>query len=134
MPYNRIAGTSGEGDQMKRMLRRLIILAALAGLGYFLWGERAKIAGLSNNHLRIQGTWYRVELDRKGVTPYYFSERIITVNDSEWGSYELLKNSEIEVTVGNEFTVYQLSFPDDENMVWSMEIDGKMTPVMRWCE
>lgn len=119
---------------MKKLLKRLIIIAALAGLGYALWGQRAEIAGLSNNNLKIQGTWYQVEMDRKGVTPYYFSERIITANGTEWGSYELRKNTELEVMVGSELTLYHLSFPDDENMVWSREIDGKMTPVMRWRE
>lgn len=119
---------------MKRLLKRLIILAALAGFGYYLWGQRAQLAGLSNNNLKIQGTWYQVEMDRKGLTPYYFSERIITANDTEWGSYELRRNTELEVMVGDELTVYHLSFPDEENMVWSLEIDGKMTPVMRWRE
>lgn len=119
---------------MKTMLKRIVLLAALAALAYYLWGQRAQIAKLSNNNLKIQGTWYQVEMNRKGLTPYHFSERIITANDTEWGSYELRKNTELEVMAGNDLTLYHLSFPDDETMVWSMVVDGKMTPIMRWRE
>ncbi len=56
------------------------------------------------------------------------------MNDSEWGSYELRKNTELEVMVGNELTLYHLSFPDDENMLWEVMIDGKLTPAMKWSE
>ena len=117
---------------MKTLLKRLIIILALAGIGYFLWGQRDRIAQLSNNNFRIQGTWYQVEMNRKGITPYHFSDRIITSNGTEWGSYKLYKNTKIEVMVATELTLYHLSFPDDENMVWSVEIDGRLTPTVRW--
>lgn len=119
---------------MKKMLKRLVLLIAIGALAYYLWGQRAEIAKLSNNNLKIQGTWYLVELDRRGITPYYFAERVITVNDSEWGSFELRKNTELEVMVGNELTLYHLSFPDDETMLWEVLIDGKLTPAMKWSE
>lgn len=119
---------------MKTLLKRLVCLAMIGGAAYLLWGQRYRIADLSNNNLKIQGTWYLVEFDRKGVTPYFFSERIITKSGTEWGSYELRKNNRIEVMIANELATYELSFPDDANMVWSAMIDGKMTPVMRWRE
>lgn len=119
---------------MKTLLKRLVCLAMIGGAAYLLWGQRYRIADLSNNNIRVQGTWYMVELNRKGETPYYFSERIITKNGTEWGSYKLMKNDRIEVMISNELATYDLGFPDDGNMVWSAMIDGKMTPVMRWRE
>lgn len=119
---------------MKIMLKRLVLLLIIAGAAYMLWGQRHKIASLQNNKLRIQGTWYQVELEWKGLTPYHFSERIITANDSEWGSYEMPKNTVIEVMTADKLEVYQLSFSDDGDMIWSMEVDGKMTEIIRWRE
>ena len=121
---------------MRNMLKKLLLLLAVAGVAYFIWGQRYRIAELSNNNFKIQGTWYQVDMDvnRKGPTPYHFEEIFITANDTEWGSYKLYRNTELEVMVGNELTVYHLSFPDESNMIWSMEIDGKLTPVMSWRE
>ena len=117
---------------MKSLIKRLVILLVLAGAAYYVWNQRHQIAGLSNNNLKIQGTWYMVEMDRKGVTPYHFGERIITREGTEWGSYELYKNTELEVMVRDRLTLYHLSFPDDENMLWSIEEDGKLKPAMKW--
>ena len=102
---------------MKRLLKQAVILLALTGAAYYVWSQRYRIADLSNNNLRMQGTWYLVEYDRKGFTPYHFGERIITKEGNEWGSFELRKNTELEVMVGDRLTHYLLSFPDDENMV-----------------
>jgi hypothetical protein len=119
---------------MKTLLNRLFILLVLAGAAYYLWNQRDRIAGLSNNNLKIQGTWYQVEMDRKGLTPYEFSERIITANGTEWGSYRIYKNTELEVMVGDELTLYHLSFPEDGIMVWSIESEGELVPAIRWSE
>jgi len=119
---------------MKSLFKRVLILVILAGGAYYVWNQRYRIADLSNNNLRMQGTWYLVEYDRKGVTPYYFGERIIMKDGNEWGSFKLYKNTELEVMVGNRLTLYDLSFPDEENMVWSIEEDGKLVPTVRWRE
>ena len=121
---------------MKNMLKRLILLLILAGAAYLLWGQRYRIAQLSNNNFKIQGTWYQVDMDvnRKGLTPYHFEERIITSQETEWGSYKLYRNTELEVMVADELTLYHLSFPDDENMIWSVEEDGKLIPAIKWRE
>ncbi len=119
---------------MKRLLKQLVVLLVLAGAAYYVWNQRYRIADLSNNNFKMQGTWYQVEYDRKGLTPYHFGERIITVNGSEWGSFSLHKSTELEVMVGNNLTLYHLSFPDDENMLWSVEEDGKLIPAIRWRE
>lgn len=119
---------------MKRLLKQLVILLVLAGAAYYVWNQRHRIADLSNNNLKMQGTWHMVELDRKGFTPYHFGERIITKDGIEWGSFKLYRNTELEVMVGNTLTAYHLSFPDEENMVWSIEEDGRMIPTVRWRE
>jgi hypothetical protein len=117
---------------MKTFLTRLIWLLVLAAAAYLLWQQRDRLAGLSNNNLRIQGDWYLMEMDFKGVVPYTFSEKFITRDGIEWGSYELRTNTRLEVTVGTEMTEYELSFPDDQNMVWSVEVDGKWVRAERW--
>ncbi len=119
---------------MKRLLKQLVVLLVLAGGAYFVWNQRYRVAELANNNFKIQGTWYQVEYDRKGLTAYHFDERFITVNGTEWGSYSLYRNTELEVMVGDELTLYHLSFPDDENMLWSVEEDGKLVPAIRWRE
>jgi hypothetical protein len=124
----------GEGGRVKRLLKQIVILLALTGAAYYVWNQRYRIADLGNNNLRMQGTWYLVEYDRKGVTPYYFGERIIMKDGNEWGSFKLYKNTELEVMVGNRLTLYDLSFPEEENMVWSIEEDGKLVPTVRWRE
>jgi hypothetical protein len=117
---------------MKTLLKRLIVLAALVGAAYLAWGQRDRIALLSNNNFKIQGTWYQVEMDRKGIVPFEFTERIIVSEGLEWGSFELRRNTELEVMVGNQLTEYHLSFPDDNDMVWSVERDGELVPALIW--
>ena len=121
---------------MRRLLKQLFVLAIVAGAGYLLWQQRGRIAAITNPHLRVQGTWYLVDMDvdRKGLTPYYFSERIITVNDSEWGSYELRKSDEIEVMTGDDLATYRLEFPDESDMIWLADDDGEWKPAYHWRE
>jgi len=117
---------------MKTLLTRLIILGALAAVAYLAWDNRDRIAVMSNNNFKIQGTWYQVEMDRKGIVPFEFTERIIISDGTEWGSFKLRKNTELEVMVGTELTTYHLGFPNDEDMVWSVERNGQLTPVVVW--
>jgi hypothetical protein len=117
---------------MMALLKKIIILGVLVAAGMLLWQQRAKLAPLTNNHLLIQGTWYRVEFDRKGIEPYEFTERIIVLNGVEWGSYEMPKNNEIEVMVDDQLSTYRLEFPDEDNMIWWGEVEGKEVPVVSW--
>ena len=117
---------------MRVLLKRLIILLLL-GIGITLvWDQRDKIALLANNNLRIQGDWYRMDGELKGSDRYRFSERIITLNGDEWGSYELRKNTELEIMSRGELRVYHLEFPDDDNMVWSIRSKGELVPRFFW--
>ena len=117
---------------MKTWIKRIIVIALLAVAAKYLWDKRAELAPLTNNNFKVQGTWYRFELDRKGFDPYIFTERIISLNDTEWGEYVLRSNDEIEVVVGYTSTTYFLSFPEDDHMVWSLEVDGEIVPMVQW--
>ena len=122
----------GGGRPMKTLLKRLVLILVLALAAAALWEQRGRLALLSNHSLKIQGDWYQLELERKGVVPYTFSERIITRDGTEWGSYKLRSNTKLEVMVADRMTEYELSFPDDENMVWSVWIDDKLVPSVKW--
>jgi hypothetical protein len=117
---------------MKTFLKRLVLLLALVVVAKLAWEQRDRIASLTNNNFRIQGDWYQVELNSKGEDLYNFSNRLITRNGIEWGSYELRKNTRLEVTAADQFSVYHLDFPDDDTMVWSLEVDGRLATVLTW--
>ncbi len=117
---------------MRIFLRRLIFILIIAIIAMMLWNQRDRIALLSNNNLRIQGDWYRVEMNFKGTDVYTFSERLISVNNEVQGSYELRSNDKLEVNLNGTITDYVLSFDDDDNMVWSVEVRGKTIPSVRW--
>ena len=117
---------------MRIWLRRLILLLMAGIVVTLLWDQRHRITLLSNNNIMIQGDWFRVEGDFKGAERYRFSEGIITLDNDEWGSYELRKNTEIEVMVRRQLNTYHLEFPDEDNMVWSVRSKGELVPRVRW--
>lgn len=117
---------------MRIWLRRLILLLIVAIVATLLWDNKDRIGMLSNNGIRIQGDWYRVEMNFKGSDVYNFSERLITRNGDLWGSYELRMNTRLEVTLDAQPVDYHLEFEDDDNMVWFIETDGRLVPSVRW--
>jgi hypothetical protein len=117
---------------MKTYLTRLIVVVLLAVAGWWLWSNRDRIAILSNNNVRIQGDWHKVEMNFSNPDTYSFSEGFISIQGEEWASYKLLGSSRIEINTVNDVIVYELSFPDDENMVWSIRKDDKVIPTVRW--
>jgi hypothetical protein len=117
---------------MKNLLKRLIIVLIVVAAGYAVWQQRDRLAPLSNHSIRIQGTWYLFEMDRKGIEPYIFEERIISKDGTEWASYEIRMHSRLDVMVGNELSEYHLGFPDEGVMVWSVERDGELVPAVEW--
>jgi uncharacterized protein YxjI len=122
----------GIGEIMRIFLRRLIFILIVAVIATVLWDQKDRIASLNNNSMRIQGDWYRVEMNFKGTDVYNFSERLISVNNEVRGSYELRSNTSLEVNLDGEIKDYILSFEDDDNMVWSVEVKGKNVPSVRW--
>lgn len=117
---------------MKRFLKRLIVLLLLAGAGYVMWQQRHRLAPLTNHNIRIQGTWYRWEMNRKGFEPYVFEEKIVLLDGTEWASYEIRMHSRLEIMIGGQYAEYHLEFPGEGSMVWSQERDGRMVPVWEW--
>lgn len=117
---------------MKRYLTRLIVVVALAAAAWWLWSYRDRIADLSNYNVRIQGNWYKVEMDFPNTDVYTFTETFVLINGQEWASYKLLRGSRIEISTPSRVDVYHLSFPDDENMIWSIIKDDKITPSIRY--
>jgi hypothetical protein len=117
---------------MKTFLTRLIVIVALVVAGSWLWSNRDRIGVLSNNNVRIQGDWHKVEMDFSNPDVYTFTETFISLDGDEWASYKLLGSSRIEVSTNEAVTTYEISFPDDENMVWSLRRGDKVIPVVRW--
>jgi hypothetical protein len=117
---------------VKPYLTRLVVIAVLVIAGGWLWSNRDRIGVLSNNNVRIQGDWHIVEMDFSNTDLYTFTETLIGLNGEEWASYKLLSGSRVEITTRGEITVYELSFPDDENMVWSVRKGDKVVPAYRW--
>jgi len=117
---------------MKTLVTRLIVITLLAVAGWWLWSNRDRIAVLSNNNVRIRGEWHKVEMNFANADTYSFSETFISIRGEEWASYKLLSGSRIEINTVNNVIVYELSFPDDENMVWSIRKGDKVVPAVRW--
>jgi hypothetical protein len=117
---------------MKTLVTRLTVIVVLLVAGSWLWSNRDRIGILSNNSVRIQGDWHKVEMDFSNPDVYTFTETFISLDGDEWASYKLVGSSHIEVSTDNAVTTYELSFPDDENMVWSIRKGEKTIPVMRF--
>jgi hypothetical protein len=117
---------------MKTLVTRLAVIVVLLVAGSWLWSNRDRIGILSNNSVRIQGDWHKVEMDFSNPDVYTFTETFISLDGDEWASYKLVGSSRIEVSTNDAVTTYELSFPDDENMVWSIRKGEKTIPVMRW--
>jgi hypothetical protein len=117
---------------MKTLVTRLIVIVLLAVAGWWLWSNRDRVAVLSNNNVRIRGDWHKVEMNFSNTDTYSFSETFISLRGEEWASYKLLRGSRIEINTINDVITYELSFPDDENMVWSIRKGEKLIPAVRW--
>lgn len=117
---------------MKDLIRKTVLLALLAAAAWYLWSQRDRIGNLSNNNLKIQGDWQRVQMDFKEPAVYHFTETFISLDGEEWASYRLLRGSQIEISTVGDFVIYELSFPDEENMIWSTRKGEKLVPSKRW--
>ncbi len=117
---------------MKDLIRKIVLLGLLAVAAWYLWSQSDRVGDLSNNNLKIQGRWQRVQMNFKEPPVYTFTETFISLNGEEWASYRLLRGSRIEINTADDFVIYELSFPDDENMVWSTRTGDKVVPTIRW--
>jgi len=117
---------------MKDLIRKTVLLAVLAAAIWYLFSQRDRVGGLSNLNLKIQGDWHQVQMDFKDESVYTFTETFISLDGEEWASYRLVRGSQIEVTTAGDYATYELSFPDDDNMVWSTRKGETLVPVKRW--
>jgi len=117
---------------MKDLIRKIVLLGLLAGAAWYLFSQRDLIGDLSNNNLKIQGDWHRVQMDFKEAPAYTFTETFISLEGKEWASYRLLRGSQIEISTAGDFVTYELSFPDEDNMVWSTRKGETLVPSKRW--
>lgn len=117
---------------MKHLLKRLVVILALAGAAYLLWSHRDRIGSLVNPNVGIQGDWYRVSMNFKEPEIYTFADGFIAKDRYEWATYKLIRGSKIEVTLRNQVTLYELEFPDDQNMIWTLRDNGRTKTQVRW--
>jgi hypothetical protein len=117
---------------MKQILKRVIVLALLGAAVWYAWTNRHHIALLDNNNVRMSGMWYQVSMNFKEDVAYSFDEGFITREGYEYGTYTLRKNTDLEVTIGDRVTRYQLEFEDDDNMIWLTETPKGLVKSVHW--
>lgn len=117
---------------MKSLLKRIVVIIVLAGAGYYLWSNRDHIGSLVNPNVSIQGKWHRVSQNFKEPEVYTFADGFIGKGTQEWATYKLIRGSKIEVSVRNQASVYELEFPDDENMIWTLRNNGRTKTQIQW--
>lgn len=117
------------------MVKRIALLIILAGVAYVGWENRQvlkELAGLESNRLRIQGDWYQVRSNVKESDRYTFFDQVIDLNGDTYGQYHFSSNDEADITLGGATASYWIEFPEQDVMIWSQDIEGKRTPVVRW--
>ena len=77
-----------------------------------------QLASLQNSNVRISGEWQKIEMSFPGDDVYDFSERVISVNGYEEGTYRFESNSELEVILHGRSSVYEVEFVEDSKMIW----------------
>ena len=117
------------------MLRRLIILLALAAVVVAIYSYRhniAQLAGLESNKVRIQGNWHKVSQGFPEDDVYTFNDDTISKNGDPVGVYKFNSYNELEVSFEGVNAVYVVEFPDYDNMSWYQEAKGELKLRRRW--
>jgi hypothetical protein len=117
------------------MVRRIIVLAAVAALAFIIYSNRqqiARLAGLESNETRISGDWYEVRGGFKEDDLYTFSEELISRNGEPVGQYHFRSYSELEVTLDDRTELYTVDFPTDDDMRWYQEVKGERVLRLHW--
>ena len=112
-------------------MRKTTVAVFLAGLAFAMIGCE-QLASLQNPSSRIFGGWQKIEMSFPGDEIYYFSERVITVNGIEEGTYRFEGNSQLEVTLQGNSSVYEIEFVGDSKMVWYLKTDKGRDRVSEW--
>jgi len=96
-------------------MKKLIILAAMAGLGFLAYQQ---LATLRDTRTQIMGSWQRIEMSFPSDPIWDFSEGIIRIDGLEHGTYVFRGHTQLEVVTGGKKNLYSIEFPDDSTMVW----------------
>ena len=117
------------------MVRRIIVLAAVAALGFIIYSNRyqiTRLAGLESNATRISGDWYEVRGGFKEDDVYTFSDELISRNGETVGQYDFRSYSELEVTLDDRTELYTVDFPTEDEMKWYQEVKGERVLRLHW--
>ncbi len=109
----------------KRMILVLVALVAVT-VGC------EQLASLQNSNVRISGEWQKIEMSFPGDDVYDFSERVISVNGFEEGTYRFESNSEVEVILHGQVSVYEVEFVGDSKMTWYRRTPKGRDRVSEW--
>lgn len=77
-----------------------------------------RLAALQNTNVRITGDWQKIEMSFPGDDVYGFSDRVISINGIEEGTYRFESNSVLEVTLRGQLVVYEVEFTGNSKMTW----------------
>ncbi len=91
-----------------------------------------QLANLQNSNMRITGEWQKIEMSFPGDSVYEFSERVITINGIEEGTYRFESNSMLEVILDDRESVYEVEFIDDKKMIWYRKTAKGRDRVSEW--
>jgi hypothetical protein len=91
-----------------------------------------QLASLQNSSSRISGPWQKMEMSFPGDDIYDFSDRIITVNGIEEGTYRFEGRSQLEVTLRGSSSVYEVEFVNDSKMIWYRKTSKGRDRVSEW--
>ncbi|RLE25229.1 MAG: hypothetical protein DRJ65_08275 [Acidobacteria bacterium] len=91
-----------------------------------------QLASLQNSNVRISGEWQKIEMSFPGDDVYDFSERVIRLNGFEEGTYRFESNSELEVTLRGQSSVYEIEFVGDSKMIWYRRTPKGRDRISEW--
>lgn len=91
-----------------------------------------RLAALQNSNVRIAGEWQKIQMSFPGDDVYEFSDRVISVNGIEEGTYRFESNSMLEVTLHGQLLVYEVEFVDGSKMIWYRTTSKGRDRVSEW--
>lgn len=108
--------------------RMILVLVALV----VMTAGCEKLANLQNSNMRITGEWQKIEMSFPGEHVYEFSERVITIDGIEEGTYRFESNSMLEVILDDRESLYEVEFIDDKKMIWYRKTAKGRDRVYEW--
>ncbi len=91
-----------------------------------------QLVDLQNSNVRIEGDWQKIEMSFPGDNIYDFSDRMITVNGIEEGTYRFESNSMLEVVLNGRESIYEVEFVGNSKMIWYRKTAKGRDRVSEW--